>query len=439
MCRTTFFAVVTLYFLLTGFHESPAQNKKFTAEGIVLDAATLQPLSNVNISIVGSSRGGTTNQAGEFSLNLAKIPSILYFSYLGYGIGSCQVEKTGEKNIRILLQPETREIEEVTIRAERITQVITADTLNIADYEIDNNRIILLASPYRNQKDQRIYLATLNGDTLGHLHVQKAGKEIKFPEAIMSQTDFLIRDFTGQVHFLDKVCAHEVKHTDDKLTLGYDTRYSDFIGRVLPIKCEMNGKLVFQVSTETENYTWYFGRGAEDGIPIKMVRDKYGPQRYVSAALRAYAPRFADISRNVSAPLFRRGNELFVFDFFDNHIEVFDSVLKSVRKIPIDFQNAKMTAGLIFRFSFMDVDVANFTQTILFDDKSGKAYAFFRIRSSNKQYLKEINLETGKIDRIIGIPDFPNISNIRVHDNVLYFLYDTKSYPFYRLLYRMTI
>ncbi|TSA35473.1 MAG: hypothetical protein D4R64_09355 [Porphyromonadaceae bacterium] len=140
-----------------------------------------------------------------------------------------------------------------------------------------------------------------------------------------------------------------------------------------------------------------------------------------------------------SVPVFRKDDELFVFDFFGNHIEVFDSVLNPVRKVPINFQNTTVKAGLIFRFSFVDIDAFNFTQTILFDDKTGKAYAFFRFRSDNKQYLKEINLETGKIDRIIEIPDFHNISNVKVYDNVVYFLYDTKVYPFYRLLYRMTI
>ncbi|TRZ77004.1 MAG: hypothetical protein D4R93_02375, partial [Deltaproteobacteria bacterium] len=242
-----------------------------------------------------------------------------------------------------------------------------------------------------------------------------------------------------QVNFLDKSCAHEIFFNSDKLSFGFDTPYADFIGRILPIKCEMEGKLVFQVATMTGNYTWYFGRGAIEGIPIKFVQDKKGPDRYVSGYLNAIAPPNTDFSKNVSAPLFRKGNELFVFDFFSDHFDVFDSDLNSIRRVPISFQNTTITAGLVFRFSFVDVDVKNFTQTILFDERAGRAYAFFRYRSDNKQYLKEINLETGKIDRTIEIPEFPNISNVRVYDNVVYFLYDTKVYPFYRLLYRMTI
>ena len=439
MWRQVRFGYLILPILIVCTLTLAAQSQKFTVTGAVSDAVSKQPLPNVNISIVGTSGGGTTNAAGEFSFTLTRIPSVLYFSYVGFSIASYQVEKANEKNIRILLQPETQEIEEVTISAEKISKVIRGDTLNIVDYEIDGNRIVFLASPYRNQNDQRIYLANLNGDTLSHLNVKMAGKEIKFPEIIMPQAEYLILDFTGQVMFLDKRCAHEVNFEAGRISLGYEIPYSDFISRVLPIKCEMDGKLVFQVSTMTENITCYFGRKAPDGIRIKKVVDKNGPGRYASEGLRAYAPHFLDVNKNVSVPVFRKGNELYIFDFFANNIEVFDSELQPLRKIPIRFQNTTVKAGLIFRIIYEDVDVRNFTQTILFDAKAEKAYALFRYKSDNKQYLKEVNLETGEISRTIGIPDFPNITNIRVSDNVVYFLYNTKTYPFYRLLYRMSI
>lgn len=429
--------VLTTFFLLSTFCSLPAQNRNIIVSGSVTDAKTGLPLPDVNISIAGTSSGGTTNQAGEFAMNLNRIPAVLYFSHVGYSIGSYQVEKNREKNIQILLEPEIEEIEEVTIRAEKITKVIRGDTLNIIDYEIAGNRVFLLASPFKNPKDLRIYLSTLNGDTLDHLMVKQAGKQIKFPEMMMPQYEYLTRDFTGQVQFLDKSCAHEVLCKNDRLSFGYDTNYADFIGRLLPIKCEMMGRLIFQVSNQTENYTLFFGRGTREGTCIKYATDKKGFDRYVTKELEAMGPSSANYSRNLSAPLFRRNNELYVFDFFGSNFEVFDSNLKSIRTVPITFQNRTIRDLLIFESE--DVDVRNFTQTILFDEKSGKAYAFFRLWSNNRQSLREVNLETGEIHRMIEIPDFPNISNIRVYDNTVYFLYDTKTYPYYRLLYRMTI
>jgi hypothetical protein len=439
MTRTTCLTVITLVFLFAGFVDSPAQNKASAVSGTVVDGATQKPLPNVNISIVGSTGGGTTNQDGQFSITVGRFPAVLYFSYIGYSISSYQIQKAGEKDIRILLEPEVLPIEEVTIRAEAISKVIKGDTLQIIDYEIGDNRIVLFATPWQNNKDQRLYLANLDGDTLNHMLVTKAGKQIKFPEIIMPQTDYLIRDFTGQIQFLDPYGAHEINFSGDRLSFSFTTPYRDFIGRVLPVKYELDGKLVFQVSTATENYTYFFGRGAPDGIQIKCVRDKSGRDRYASEGLRGYAPRSLDVTKYVSAPLFRKGDELYVFDFFANHIEVFDSELQPVRNIPISFQNTTVKAGLIFRIIYEDVDVRNFTQTILFDEKAGKAYAFFRYRSDNKQYLKEVDLKTGAISRTIGIPDFPNITNLRVYDNVVYFLYTTKTHPYYRLLYRMSI
>ncbi len=431
MFRTTCFAVISLFFLLAGFLQSPAQNQKFTVSGSVSDAVSKQPLPNVNISVVGTSGGGTTNAAGEFSLILTRIPSVLYFSFLGYSISSYQVEKANERNIRILLQPETKEIEEVTIRAERISKVILGDTLNVVDYEIIGNRIIMVANPYRNQKDQRIYLTDLNGDNRDILGVSDGGKEIKIPEIMVPQTLYLFKDFTGQVHFLDKVSAREVLHENDTLSFGYPTQYPDFISRLLPMKCEMSSWLVFQVSTNSENYTYFFGPGHPDGQGIKTVKET-GGYRYITLP---YAPN-RDFTKNVSAPLIFKNNQLLIFDFFANHIEYFDSDLKPIKKVPITFQNH--TVKTLFG-QYEDLDNKNFTQHILFDERTGKAYAFFRLRSTNRQSLREVNLETGKIDRIIEIPDYPNIAKIQVHDNVVYFLYDTKIYPFYRLLYRMTI
>jgi len=408
-----------------------------SVSGTVTDAVTGQPLTDVNISIAGTSSGGTTNQAGEFALKLNRLPAVLYFSHVGYSIGSYQIEKTREKDIRILLEPEVEEIEEVTIRADKISKVIRGDTLNVIDYEIAANGIFMLASPYKNPNDLRIYLSTLDGDTLHHIAVKRAGKQIKLPEMMMPQYEYLMRDFTGQVQFLDKSCAHEVLCKNDRLTFGYNTNYADFTGRLLPIKCEMMGRLIFQLSNKTENYTFYFGRGAREGKPIKYVTDKKGGDRYMTKELEAMAPSAADYSKNVCAPLFRRNNELYIFDFFGSHFEVFDSSLTSKRTVPITFQNGTFRDLLIFEYQ--DVDIRNFAQTILFDEKSGRAYAFFRLRSNNRQSLREVNLETGEIQRMIEIPDFPNISNIRVYDNTVYFLYDTKTYPYYRLLYRMAI
>ena len=189
------FAICLLATLCTTL---PAQNRKNPVSGVVVDSLTGQPMANVNVSITSTSGGGITNENGRFSLELPRIPAVLYFSYVGYGIGSYQVEKSGEKNIRVVLMPETREIGEVTITAEKIAKVIRGDTLNILDYEIDGDRLMLLASPYKHQSDLRIYLTTLGGDTLDFIKVKKAGKQIKYPENMSPQTEFLMRDFTDE-------------------------------------------------------------------------------------------------------------------------------------------------------------------------------------------------------------------------------------------------
>ena len=419
--KSLYFRVFAILLLCAVCTALPAQNRKYPVSGVVIDSLTGKPMANVNISIAGTTGGGITNESGEFHLDLPRIPAVLWFSHVGYAIGSWQVEKAGGKEIRILLIPEPQEIGEVTITGEKIAKVIRGDTLNIMDYEIAGDRLILFASPYKHMDDLRIYLTTLSGEPLDYIRVTRAGKWFYDPETRTPYIEYLRRDFTGQVNYLDRVSVREVRHAFDKLFFAYETQYPDFLGSVMSVTCEMEGKLVFQGGYIAANLTWYYGRGSRANKIIKTVRDKNtGPG-----------------AKAVVAPLFRRGRELFVFDFYSGHIEVFDSELKPVRKIPIDFQYR--TVNDVLGIQYQDVDSYDFRRNILFDEVAGRAYAFYRLRSSGRQILKEVDLATGKIGKQVEIPDFPNISDIRVSGNVVYFLYDTKVFPFYRLLYRMII
>lgn len=429
--------ILNTLFFLSGCLVLQAQQQKIAVSGTVADTVTGQMLANVDISIVGTSAGGTTNQSGEFSLILDKIPAVLYFSHVGYAIGCYQVEKARMKDIRVFLVPESQDIEEVTVRSERVSRLLPTDTLDIMDFEIAGNRIFLLGSMYRNPKDLRLFMTNLNGDRLDVVPIRNAGIQFKLPENLAPRYDYLWHDFTGQVHFLDKNGAHELMCDQDRISFGLDTPYDEFLKTLLPIKCELMGRLIYQVSTRTQNYTFFFGRGKKQEDPLKCVTDKKGEDRYVFLDPGAQTSRSPDVFKKVSAPLFRKGNELYIFDFFDDHFEVFDSELKSLRLVPIHFQNTTVTTFLVFHTQ--DVDTRNFTQTILFDDKAGRAYAYFHQPSDESQTLREVNLKTGEINRIIEIPHLPNVTNLRVYDNTLYFLYSGRTYPYYRALYRMSL
>ena len=429
--------ILTTLFLLTFSLVLSAQNQKITVSGTVADSVTGLTLPNVNISIVGTPAGGTTNQSGEFSLVLNRIPAVLYFSHVGYAIGSHQVEKTREKNIRILLQPENKEIDEVIIPAARVSKVLRGDTMNLIDFEIADDRIFLLASTHKQTHNTWLYLTTLSGDTLDCLPVRGAGKVIKIPEGLMPQTDYLIRDFTAQILYLDKQCAHELMASQNKITWGFDVSYQDFTNTVLPMQCEMMGRLVFQISGQQINHTMVWGRDFPEAKLLKRVVDPKGNDRYVGSDPGSLESRTVDMTKRVAAPMFRKGNELYIFDFFGGNFEVFDADLNSIRTVPINFQNTTITDWLVLESQ--GLNTLDFTQQVFFDEKAGKAYAYFKLFGKTRQQLKEVNLETGSISRVIEFPDFTNISHIRVYDNVVYFLYDAKTYPYYRFLYRMPI
>ncbi|MFA6799117.1 MAG: hypothetical protein WCR39_07455, partial [Bacteroidales bacterium] len=135
---------------------------------------------------------------------MTRIPAVLYFSHIGNRIGSYEIERKGEKDdSRIRLEPEIEMVEEDANRNESAIKVIRGDTLNIIDYEISNDKIFLCASLYRNSRDLRIVLTNLNGDFINQIPVKRAGEKIKFPEDQVPRMEYLMKDFTGQVQFLD--------------------------------------------------------------------------------------------------------------------------------------------------------------------------------------------------------------------------------------------
>jgi len=114
--------------------------------------------------------------------------------------------KSAETNaLRIYLKPETREIGEVTISGERIMNLFKADTLNIVDYEISGDQIIMIANPYKSLNDQWLYLTSVSGEILTFRKIRTAGHQVEVPESIAINTKlYLFKDCYKNIQLLTK-------------------------------------------------------------------------------------------------------------------------------------------------------------------------------------------------------------------------------------------
>jgi TonB-linked SusC/RagA family outer membrane protein len=123
-------ALITLILFLAGYVSMMAQVE---VKGKVIDATDELPLPGVNIVIVGTVQGVSTNIDGEFTIVVPGQESQLLFSMVGY------IDKTvlvgGLKTITIYLEPATTALDEVIVtgystqsRAEMTTSISKLDT-----------------------------------------------------------------------------------------------------------------------------------------------------------------------------------------------------------------------------------------------------------------------------------------------------------------------
>ncbi len=429
---------------LTLFGLGEAQSQQIT--GYVYDLESNKPLSGVNIFIGGTDPGTSSNSDGSFKLKIKEFPVLLVFSHVGYQMSRVNLKSANQPSLKIYLRPETKQIGEVTISGERITNLIKGDTLNLVDYEIIDDQIIMIANPYRHLGDQRLYLATLTGDTLSSRKITGAGALVDVPESIdYNSRLYLYKDCFSNIQLLTSEAVYQVFRQDDQLLLIYPTRIEDFQKSIMPAKAMLNGHLFTQKTTRLKNSTFVMAEGETQPKLIKTVSDRYGDFRYVRPIdfpdglkpASYYLMRKGSYERCVTAPVIQRKDDILIIDFFGNSLDFFNADGALMKSVPIKFHLKEYTDLLIFKHT--DIDMVNFSQKILYDEKENRIWAVWHRKSTGRYSLKEINPENGEIVREIEVPDYPFIDRMRVYGNTLYFLYSKKTYPFYRCLYRMVL
>ena len=83
--------------------------------GRVLDAETGDPLPSANVQIQGTFNGTITNVDGFFSMQVASLPAVLVFRYIGYESQLFEVTGIGAQNLEVALQPTVYNLDEIVV------------------------------------------------------------------------------------------------------------------------------------------------------------------------------------------------------------------------------------------------------------------------------------------------------------------------------------
>lgn len=108
ICKVLLITVLGLFFL-----ESNAQNRNISGKVTSIEDGKSVELPGVNVTILGTSKGTTTDVEGNFSLELAPAETSISFSFIGYKTQTIAI--TNQTFLSITLQTDTEQLEEVVV------------------------------------------------------------------------------------------------------------------------------------------------------------------------------------------------------------------------------------------------------------------------------------------------------------------------------------
>lgn len=127
--------LVMLFFSITSL--SLAQQR--TVTGTVTDASNGETLPGVNIRVAGTSQGTTTNNNGEYSLELPEGAQQLVYTYIGYR--ELSVDIAGRSEINVQMEPSVEYLDDIVVTSFGLEQERKA--LGYSTQQIDSENLTI--------------------------------------------------------------------------------------------------------------------------------------------------------------------------------------------------------------------------------------------------------------------------------------------------------
>lgn len=124
------------------FAEESLPGRSWTISGHVSDGKTGEDMIAANIYVKELGTGTVTNPYGFYSLTLGEGSYTLGYSFVGFQTLEFKINLRRDTVINISLQPESRQLEEVVITAERANENITSVEMGVTKLQIQSIRKI---------------------------------------------------------------------------------------------------------------------------------------------------------------------------------------------------------------------------------------------------------------------------------------------------------
>ena len=415
MKKITVLLVLQLVFVISIY----SQNNRITISGSIYNVETGEVIEGVHVYNKTLENGTITYKSGYYKLKSTNKPSKIIISHVAYHDTIINIESSKNITINIGLTPKVDILATAIITP--IVDIIKEKPLYIWDYSFYDDDILILGC--RNKKINRPVLVMMeaNGDTICSLALN--GKR---PENLFT-------DCMNNNHLITKSTAYQVYFDSTEIKLLYPNKLCDFENSLGNCVTELDDKLYFHQYYYKNQVLKYYYIDSKDSTSqeIRLITDVNG------LAMLTHSRRFIEMGKAIEVktnqrfeemcfydeifvPLVKLNDSIIIFNYVFDNIEIYDGKAVFIKDVPIVFHKDK-----------------NWKEEIYIDEIKGKAYTIFK--TDGISYLHEINIHTGELENKATIPDFLFVENIKIRDNVVYFLYREKENQEYNKLYKMRI
>ena len=386
--------------------------------GKVSDAITKKKIVGAHIQVQGTPYGGASDRKGGFVVKVEQLPATVVVTHIGFETEFIKL-KQRQDDITVELLPKTYLLDSVNISAERIVNITKDKPLYIWDYEIFEDKLLVLAYEQNSIFRPRLILMNFEGDTI----CTRKAKGMRS----------LYKDCVDNVHVIGREEFHQVYFDGERLQLLYpnpiinirrvlDPCYEFHDGKYIVFKYFHKRQVLQYYTIHPDNpkpreFATYW-----DSLGLVLMMDTMRFMMMNVSPVRGAEKRFRDemVFDPIVAPLIIAHDSIYVFDYDNGKLEQLHNDGTVNNRVKIDYHKRK-----------------NWKKDMLVDDALGKVYTLFLRDGIFTLY--QIDLDNGKLGEPIPIPDYPFIQKMQVHNGYLYFIYKEKNYDEYKKLFKMLL
>jgi hypothetical protein len=395
----------------------------------IVDDAYSEPIPNANAIIVNddqlnfysSNPNGIIRLYAQVGQKLKiEISHPIFEKYQGNVLIRPKL-KVDTLELSISLHPLRKiDLSEVVVKAPGIPDTVYGSSkLSVADFEIlSDGRMVLLAYPKQLKKGSELLLYD--------------GLKVQSSFSVTGEAVELVRDFRGNTHIVcnDNVYGVQVKDQDVE-TLTIDRAY--YMKYIAPIVDTNHTKWYlsnFNKDYPAFNYYAFDQLDSsysqilhiEDALMMELYRSEY---KWVDIRTKLWAKEKehetgidAEIwvganfftqsiyYKELYAPMFKKNDSLYVFDYYKDKLRTFDVHGTSLDSVSIYHHYQPKNSG--------------WRKQLIQDRGTGQIYALYE--KSGFHQLGLVDTKTGQITEKVRL-NFKYVDKIAVHDNFVYYIY----------------